>query len=67
MKTFELELPDDIADQLDETARSLDTTPEDLARMGIEEKLNALMDELRMLSSYLYVVDHGAVLYRPPV
>jgi predicted transcriptional regulator len=66
MKTFELELPDDIVDQLDEAARVLDMTPEDLVREGIEEKLRAMVDEFRVLSSYLYVVDYGVELYRPP-
>lgn len=68
MKIIELELPDDVIARLDEAARSLDTSPEDLARAGIEEKLygfpEELPEELPRLTSYLYIVDQDVNGYR---
>ncbi len=67
MKIFAVELPDDIGDQLEEAARALDMTPEELAREGIEEKLRAGLDESGALfSSNLYVMDYGVERYRSP-
>jgi len=66
MKIIELELSDDIADRLDEIARALDTSPEDVALAGIEEKLSMLKEEFRALTSNFYIVDSGIELYRPP-
>lgn len=69
MKIIELELPDDVVARLDEAARSLDTSPEDLARVGIEEKLYALPEEslpeeFPRLTSFLYIVDQDMDGYR---
>jgi|GEM_PF-3220279 len=66
MKTIEVELPDNIADLLDELARDLDTSPEDIARAGIAEKLDTLREEFRYHTSYLYVVDGTIEGYRSP-
>lgn len=68
MKIIELELPDDVVARLDEAARSLDTSLEDLARAGIEEKLytlpETLPEEFPRLTSFLYIQDQDVDGYR---
>lgn len=62
MKTLTLHLPDEIAAQVDEAARKLGITAEELARAGVEEKLERL--QISFDEAAQHVLKKNDELYR---
>lgn len=62
MQTLEVELPDQTAAKLQETAEKLGITPESLAQISVEEMLTRLDQDFVAAASY--VLDKNAELYR---
>ena len=62
MSTITIALPDDRLARLQEIAARLNVTPEDLARVGIEELLSRPEDAFQGAADY--VLQKNAELYR---
>ncbi len=62
MKTITIQLPDETADEVDQAARKLGVTSEDLVRASVEEKLERL--RLTFEEAADYVLRKNAELYR---
>ena len=62
MKTLEVQLGESVASRLTEVAGKLGLTPEELVRLGLEEKLARIEDEF--VSAAKYVVEKNEELYR---
>jgi hypothetical protein len=52
MRALELQLPEQTASKLQEAAKRLGVSPEQLSILSIEEKLAQLEDEFRRLAEY---------------
>lgn len=62
MKVFKLQLPEQTALKLQEAAKRLSVSPEQLSILSIEEKLAQIEDEFRRSAEY--VLQKNAELYR---
>ncbi len=62
MNTLEVKLDESVASRLTEAAGKLGLTPEELIRLGLEEKLARIEDEF--VSAAKYVVEKNEELYR---
>ncbi len=62
MKTITIQLPDETADEVDQAARKLGVSSEDLVRASVEEKLERL--RLTLEEAADHVLSKNAELYR---